>query len=117
MTGNRLSDSRRKRHKLLIRRAVEVDDGKGAFVTSWVTIAEPWADVEGMTGREAVMDQVLQSIAIYRMRIRWREGIKTADQIRHGNLNLNITSADDPDGRRRDLVIIATTEGARDDAP
>lgn len=105
------------RHKVVIRRVTEVDDGKGAYTTNWATIAEPWAEVIGLTGRETVMDQVLQSITVYRIRIRWRSDIRAADQIQHGAISLNITSADDPDGKRKQLIIIATTEGARSDAP
>lgn len=105
------------KHSIIIRRVIETDDGKGGYDSAWATIAQPWAEVQGLTGRESVMDQVLQSITVYRIRIRWRPGILTADQIAHGAINLNITSADDPDGRREQLVIIATTEGARVEAP
>jgi SPP1 family predicted phage head-tail adaptor len=105
------------RHQILIRRPIEVDNGKGAYTTTLSTIAEPWAEVKGLTGREAVMDQVLQSISVYRIRIRWRDDIKTADQIRHGTIDLNITSADDPDGSREQLIIIADTAGVRVDLP
>ena len=103
------------RHKIIIRRLVEVDDGTGAYTSSWVTIAAPWAEVKGQTGRESVMDQVLQSISIYRIRIRWRPDIRAADQIRHGDIVLNITSVDDPDGDREQLVMIADTAGVRSD--
>lgn len=117
MSANRFSDSRRRRHKLLIRRLVETDDGKGAYISSWTTIAAPWAEVEGLAGREAVMDQTLQSVSVFRFRTRWREDILAADQIRHGSIDLNISSVADPDGMRRDLVIVATTEGVRQPAP
>lgn len=105
------------RHKIIIRRVIEEDNGKGGYTSEWITVASPRAEVIGLTGREAVMDQVLQSVTIYRIRIRWRGDVQAADQVRHGSVNLNITSADDPDGKRRQLVIIATTEGARADAP
>lgn len=105
------------RHKILIRRVIEEDNGKGGYSSNWITVASPRAEVIGLTGREAVMDRVLRSVTIYRIRIRWRADVRTADQIRHGLTNLNITSADDPDGKRQQLVIIATTEGARADAP
>lgn len=117
MSAGRWSDSRKRRHKLLIRRVTEVDDNKGAYTTSWATIAEPWAEAEALSGRESVTDQVLQSLCVYRFRIRWDDNIHSADQVRFGGINLNITSATDPIGTRRDMIIIATTEGARSDAP
>lgn len=116
MKTGRWTDSRKRRHKLLIRRAEELDNGKGAYTSSWSTIAEPWAEAEGLNGREAVLDHSLQSISVYRFRTRWNSNIKAADQVRFGAIDLNITSATDPVGNGRDLVIIATTEGARSDA-
>lgn len=117
MTSGRWSDSRKRRHKLLIRRVEEVDNGKGAYTSSWSTIAEPWAEAEALSGRETMLDHSLQSLAVYRFRTRWDGRIQAADQVRFGEINLNITSATDPTGTRRELVIIATTEGARPDAP
>lgn len=107
----------RRRHKITIRRLVEVDDGKGAYTSEWVTIATPWAEAEGLSGREATLNDTPQTIAVYRFRIRWRDDILAADQVKFGSIDLNITSAQDPDGMRRDLVLIADTEGVRSDLP
>ncbi|NLS28161.1 hypothetical protein S2M10_31700 [Sphingomonas sp. S2M10] len=102
------------RHKLEIRRPTEAPNDDGGYDTSWTTIATPWAEVLGLDGRESVMDQALQGISTYRIRIRWRGGIEPADQVRgYAGRELNITSAVDPDGKREQLVILATTESAR----
>jgi SPP1 family predicted phage head-tail adaptor len=98
--------------KIQIRRSTEVSDGKGGYVTEWETIAEPWAEVKGQGGSEATIDHVLQSISVYRIRIRWRGDVQAADQIRIGALELNIRSAEDPNGDREQLVIIADTGAA-----
>lgn len=99
-------------HKLKIRRSSPARDGKGGRSLTWATIAEPWAEVIGLDGRESVMDHVLQGVSVYRVRIRWRAGILNGDQIQHGTLELNITSAVDPDGKREQLVIMANTGAA-----
>jgi hypothetical protein len=38
--------------------------------------------VTALDGREVVMDQVLQGISVYRVRIRWRSDLTTEDQLR-----------------------------------
>lgn len=102
------------RHKLEIRRPIEVQNDVGGYDSSWSTIATPWAEVLGLDGRESVMDHALQGISTFRIRIRWRAGIEAADQVRgYAGLELNITSAVDPDGKREQLVILATTESTR----
>ncbi|AJP72931.1 phage head closure protein [Sphingomonas hengshuiensis] len=100
------------RHRIEIRRPTETKDGKGGWTTSWPVIALPWAEVIGLDGRESVMDQVLEGVSVYRIRIRWRAGILVKDQVRHGAVTLNITSAVDPDGKREQLVIMASTAAA-----
>jgi SPP1 family predicted phage head-tail adaptor len=97
----------------MIRRAVEIEDGAGGYDTAWVTVAQPWAEVRGLDGRESVMSSVLQGVSVYRVRARWRGDLKQGDQIRWGDVVMNIKSVSDPDGRREQLVIIADTEGVR----
>ena len=101
----------RLRHKLQIRRKTQVDDGKGGYATSWPVIAEPWAEVIGLAGREAVIEDVLRSVAIYRITIRWRNDILPGDQLSYGSIDLNIKPPADPDGRREQLVFVADTDG------
>lgn len=112
------------RHRLSIRRVQEVPNGKGGFKSDWSEIAKVSAEVTGLDGRESVMDQVLQSISVYRIRIRWRSDVRVADQLRTKGAafgyddkgiprDLNIRSAVDPDGHREQLVIIADTASTR----
>ncbi|MEZ0495404.1 phage head closure protein [Sphingomonas sp. IW22] len=87
--------------------------GKGGFTTGWQDVATVRAHVVALTGRESLVDHVLQGIAVYRITIVWRGDITPKDQIRldDGRI-LNIRLADDIDGRRRDLVIVAGTVAA-----
>lgn len=93
-------------------RPVDADDGRGGSSTSWQAIAAPWAEVIGLTGREALIEKVLQGVSVYRITIRHRSDISDDCQIRYGTEDLNIRSAVDPTGRREELVIIADTDGA-----
>ena len=102
----------RLRYKIEIVRLVESDDGRGGSATEWQVVASPWAEVIGLTGREAVLEKVLQGIRVYRITLRHRRDIQPRDQIRYGDEDLNIRSAVDPSGRREELVILADTDGA-----
>lgn len=101
------------RHDILIRRAGLIDDGKGGQTRGWGTVAQLRAQVEGMDGREAMIAHALQGTRTWRITIRFRSDIEESDQIRLSNgTDLNITSITDPDGRRIQLQIIATTGSA-----
>ena len=109
MTPLRSSDLR---HRVVLVRPVDVDDEQGGSTTVWQPVGNPWAEVKGQAGRESVMHHVLQGIAVYRLRIRYRDDVDAKQQvILSDGRQLNIRSADDPDGRREQLVIIADTEG------
>lgn len=102
------------RHRITIRRPQEVSNGHGGYATVWTTIATPWADATSLGGREAVIGEALQGIAVFRFRIRWRDDIRASDQVRHDGVDLNITAPPaDPDGRRRWLVFTAASESVR----
>jgi SPP1 family predicted phage head-tail adaptor len=106
------------RHRVKIQRAAEVSNGKGGYTTSWSDVATVFAAVEGLDGRESVMNQVLQGISVYRAEIRWRTDIKAGDQLSSagscfGGRDVNIRSIVDPDGTRERLVIMGDTSSTR----
>ena len=103
------------RHRIAITRTVQTKQSNGSYWEVTGEVARPWAEVRSEGGKEAVMDQVLQGIAVYRIRIRWRGDVKASDQIDYSGSAkpLNIRSADDPDGRREQLVIVADTASTR----
>lgn len=103
----------RLRQRITIRRDVRSPNGKGGFTTAWQDVGTVWAEVIGRTGREATIGEAIQGISVYQITIRYRDDILADDQIRYGSIDLNITSADDPDGGRESLLIIATTASAR----
>lgn len=54
---------------------VETLDDYGATVTGWETIAETWANVRHINGKEAIAGDAIVSTARASMRIRWRAGL------------------------------------------
>ena len=107
------------RHKIKIKRETQAPDGKGGFTTTWPTVAEPYAEVLGQDGREAVIAQNLQGVSAYRIRIRWRsDAPRQNDQMEatgsaFGGRTVNIRSVSDPNGDREQLVILADTASAQ----
>jgi SPP1 family predicted phage head-tail adaptor len=106
------------RHRIRIRRVTEVKTSTGGLKSDWGDYAEVAAEVTSFDGREVVLDQALQGVSVYRVRIRWRSGLTTEDQLRSagscfGGRDVNIRSIADPDGRRQQLVIIADTASTR----
>lgn len=101
----------RRRGRVTILRQIKQPTGKGGFTSGWDEVATVRAEVLALTGRESLVEHVLQGVTIYRITMRWRGDVTPADQLRltDGRL-LNIRSADDPNQRRHDLVIIADTQ-------
>lgn len=101
------------RHMIQWVRPALVDDGYGGQTRTVTAIAAIRAKVEGQDGREAVIGHALEGISTYRITIRHRTGLLSSDQIvlDDGKV-LNVTSISDPEGRRRQLQVIATTASA-----
>jgi SPP1 family predicted phage head-tail adaptor len=78
-------------------------------VTIWTTIAQPLAEVIGLDGREAVLALSLQGVSSFRIRIWYGHDIQPADQVKHDGRDLNVRSVIDPNGDRKQLVILADT--------
>ena len=101
------------RHVITWVRPGFTDDGLGGQSRTPTTVATLRAKVEGQDGREAVIAHALEGISTYRITIRYRSGLLASDQITlpDGTL-LNVTSISDPEGRRRQLQVIATSASA-----
>jgi len=73
------------------------------------------AEVLSLDGREVMLERVLQGISSIRVTMRWRAGVQASDQllVQGDGREFNITSAEDPDLRREQLVILANTEAVQ----
>lgn len=105
----------RLRDRVTIRRELLQDDGKGGQEGGWADLhARLPAEVVSQNGREAVIANALQGVSYARITIRWRADVLTTDQLRIDGdpRDWNIRSAEDPDRRREQLVILADTASA-----
>jgi SPP1 family predicted phage head-tail adaptor len=94
------------RHRVQTERLSTAPDGGGGYVESWVPIAQVWAQVEALSGREYWQAMQVQSEARYRLRLRYQADLTAADRIVCGGAVLNIEHVADPDGRRRELEVL-----------
>jgi len=104
------------RHPIEIRRAAQASDGAAGFVETWTTVATLMASVEGFAPARDNERMIAGAKALgvnYRFRTRFRDGILNSDQIRYAGMDLNVTAAFDPDGRRQQLWITATDASAK----
>lgn len=100
------------RHRITIRREVDIPDGKGGFNRDWSDLATGVpAKIESVNGKEALIGRALQGINTYRITMRFRSDLLPSDQIKtDSGEELNILSVVDPDGRRKKTEVYATSE-------
>jgi SPP1 family predicted phage head-tail adaptor len=100
------------RERVKIRRmSTAKNQQTGGLKQGLADVATVAAEVKSMDGREAMLGSVLQGVAHFQIRIRYRTDIKPSDQLRWRNRDLNVHSAEDREGRRRWTWIHASTEG------
>lgn len=99
------------RHRLILQRRVSAPDNGGGISPGWADIAELWAEVTPVSGREAIQAMRLASLASYRVRLRFRADISAADRLIFNQKILNIRSLTDADARGRWLECVCE-EGA-----
>lgn len=76
-------------------------------VVSWTTeLAEVWAQWRGLTGRELMVAQAMDTIPTYRLTIRYRADITTKLRVRrHDGTICDVASVVDPTGRKEWLEL------------
>lgn len=66
----------RLRHRIAIQQAAETQNDFGEVVKSWYNIAEVWAAIEPLSGREYLEAKQLDAALTSRIRIRHLPGVK-----------------------------------------
>ena len=73
----------------------------GQVPSQWTDVAERWAQVETLSGREFLWAQQTQSAVTHRVRMRWYDGLSTKKhRLFWAGRWLNIASVKDVDGTR-----------------
>lgn len=96
------------RQRVTVERATESADGFGGTTRVWSDIATIKAEVLAQVARESNEAGAVLERVSWRIRLRFRQDIKTGDRLVLDNgETLNIRGVMDPDGRRRWLTLLA----------
>lgn len=93
-----------RRARLAIEAPAEAPDGAGGALVTWGQSGACWAKLRPDNGREAADRDQLAGVVRWEVTLRWRGDVGPRNRFRIGGRVLAITSAIDPDGRRRLLV-------------
>lgn len=80
------------RHRVILQRRLNAPDGGGGVILSWSDIAGLWAEVTPLAGGESVQAMGEQDRQKFRVRLRYREDISSADRLLFRQHVLNIRS-------------------------
>jgi len=101
-----------KRHQVTIQKVTVTQDSIGNETESWANFAVVNADVRDISGREYFAAKQTNVDASVKVTISYFPGIDANMRILHQNRILGIVSPPiDPDGRRRDLVLMCSDRG------
>lgn len=103
----------RLKERVTIQRAVETPDAGGGAAISWQDMAKVWASVEPLSGRDQVEGGGLVGVASYRVRMRRREGITSADRLVWRGVVLDIASPPLMDAKREMTQLLCVVQEAR----
>jgi SPP1 family predicted phage head-tail adaptor len=99
------------RHRITIEESTTVANNYGEPVETWATFAEVNASREDLSGRELYSAQQVHADVTTSFGLRYLTGVTASMRIVSDGLTYNIRSVSDPDGRKRELAIIAARVG------
>jgi SPP1 family predicted phage head-tail adaptor len=99
------------RYRIAIEKPVEVQDEYGEVVRTWEVHTLAFAKKEDLAGREYFAGQQLQSEVTTRFRTRHIEGTTSTMRIVCEGVIYDIDSVQDPDGRKRELILMGKRNG------
>lgn len=79
------------------------ENGQEAY--TWTTVANVWASIRPLGGRELEMARAVQSESTHIIEIRYRENINAKMRLTYGGKIYNITGTTDVDMRHRTLEL------------
>jgi SPP1 family predicted phage head-tail adaptor len=99
------------RHSIYIEAGTETQNEYGEPVTEWHPVLATWARLEDLSGREYFSAKQVASDVTTRFRTRYFAGITSKHRLFLNGQQYDIESVQDPDGRRRELIIMAVRKG------
>lgn len=84
-----------------------VPNGQGGYTKGWSAPVPVWAEMIPLRGQEAVKHNLSTSAQLWKVTIRFRTDVNSDCRLMLAGAALNIRTCEDPDGRRRELVMTA----------
>lgn len=94
------------RHRITLQQQMNTQNDYGAFVTTWQDIANVWAEIKPISGREHFSAQQVQSEVTAQVWIRYREGIEPTMRLEHNNKHYEIISVLNYQGLNKTLQLM-----------
>lgn len=95
------------RERIFLQQEAWMGDTGGGRMLSWEEVAELWAAIEPLSGKENIQGEKVTGAQLYRVRFRYEENVRTAMRIVWDGRILNIRSIRHVEARGRLLEIIA----------
>lgn len=97
------------RDRITLQAPPTAQDAAGQPAGNWTDVATVWAEVRDLSGREFIAAQATQSEVSTKIRIRYMTGIDASMRaVRGADVYTLVAPPLDPDGRRRELVLMCT---------
>lgn len=93
-----------RRRRLVLELPLDAPDGFGGRVRRYVAGPVLWGSLEALGSAAPGRGGRTERAGLYRVGLRFRPGVTAAMRLADGTRRFAIRSAEDPDGRRRDLV-------------
>ena len=65
----------------MLQEEVQTADGAGGYIRSWKDVAELWAEIEPVSGRERVVAVQRESGVTHRVTLRYRSGVNAGQRL------------------------------------
>lgn len=98
-----------RRRRFALERPIEEADGAGGVVRRFALAAFAWGTLSAIAPSSSAARDAQERpelAARYRITMRWRPGLDGSCRLRLGERVFAVLSASDPDGRRRELVVV-----------
>jgi SPP1 family predicted phage head-tail adaptor len=78
------------RHRVRLEREVKTPDAMGGYLRSWQKIAELWAEIIPVRGKEMMNADRMQSSVTHRVTLRFRSDIQAEDRLVEDDITYTI---------------------------
>lgn len=98
-----------RRQRFALERPIEESDGAGGVIRRFACVAWVWGTLMALGPSSSAARDVQERPELakrYRVVMRWRPGIDGTSRLRLGGRLFHVVSTADPDGRRRELIVV-----------